>query len=54
MNEKYIEEFGTEAVSLALSSDQSCSVTARDSGVNCNTLYTWTGKSMSNQPRFLS
>jgi transposase-like protein len=51
MNEKYSEEFGAEAVSLALSSDQPYSATALDLGVNCNTLYTWIIKSMSKQDK---
>jgi transposase len=42
--EKYPAEFKERAVKLAVESDQSIAQTARDLGVNENTLHTWIGK----------
>ena len=44
MNSKYSSQFKQDAVKLAVESDQSISQTAKDSGVNGNTLYTWIKK----------
>jgi len=44
MNSSYSSEFKQDAVKLAVESDQSVSQTARDLGVNVNTLYTWISK----------
>ena len=49
MNEKkklpiYTVDFKESAVQLAVSSNQSIAQTARELGVNQNTLYTWIGK----------
>ena len=41
---KYPSEFKQRAVNLAIESDQSMAQTARDLGVNENTLHTWIGK----------
>jgi transposase len=41
----YSEEFKQSVVRLALESDQPIVQTARDLGINKNTLYTWIGKS---------
>ena len=41
---KYPAEFKERAVKLAVASDQSMAQTARDLGVNENTLHTWIGK----------
>jgi transposase len=41
---KYPAEFKERAVKLAVESDQSLAQTARDLGVNENTLHTWIGK----------
>jgi transposase len=41
---KYPAEFKERAVQLAVESDQSIAQTARDLGVNDNTLHTWIGK----------
>jgi len=41
---KYLPEFKERAVKLAVESDQSIAQTARDLGVNDNTLHTWIGK----------
>jgi transposase len=41
---KYPAEFKERAVQLAVESDQSIAQTARDLGVNENTLHTWIGK----------
>jgi transposase len=41
---KYPAEFKERAVKLAVESDQSIAQTARDLGVNENTLHTWIGK----------
>lgn len=43
---KYEERFKTEAVKLALSSDQSYVETARDLGLKLSTLKTWIYKHM--------
>jgi transposase len=41
---KYSAEFKERAVKLAVESDQPIAQTARDLGVNENTLHTWIGK----------
>ena len=41
---KYLVEFKERAVKLAVESDQPIAQTARDLGVNENTLHTWIGK----------
>jgi transposase len=41
---KYPAEFKERAVKLAVESDQPIAQTARDLGVNENTLHTWSGK----------
>ena len=41
---KYPVEFKERAVKLAVASDQPIAQTARDLGVNENTLHTWIGK----------
>ena len=41
---KYPAEFKERAVKLAVESDQPIAQTARDLGVNENTLHTWIGK----------
>jgi transposase len=41
---KYPAEFKERAVQLAVESDQAIAQTARDLGVNDNTLHTWIGK----------
>ena len=43
---KYTSEFKLEAVRLALSSDQSTAMTAKNLGIKTNTLYTWVSKAM--------
>jgi len=40
----YPSEFKESAVELAVESDQSVAETARELGVNVNTLHTWIGK----------
>jgi len=40
----YTAEFKESAVKLAVESDQPISQTARELGVNVNTLHTWVGK----------
>ena len=40
----YSSEFKESAVKLALESDQSIAATARELGVNNNTLHTWVSK----------
>ena len=40
----YTADFKESAVQLAVSSNQSIAQTARELGVNQNTLYTWIGK----------
>jgi transposase len=42
--QKYPAEFKERAVKLAVESDQPVAQTARDLGVNGNTLHTWIGK----------
>jgi transposase len=42
--QKYSAEFKERAVKLAVESDQPIAQTARDLGVNENTLHTWIGK----------
>jgi len=44
MNSSYTSQFKQDAVKLAVESDQSVAQTARDLGVNGNTLYTWISK----------
>ena len=44
MSSNYSSEFKQDAVKLAVESDQSVAQTARDLGVNANTLYTWITK----------
>jgi transposase len=44
MSSNYSSEFKQNAVKLAVESDQSIAQTARDLGVNDNTLYTWITK----------
>ena len=44
MNSSYPSEFKQDAVKLAVESDQSVAKTAKDLGVNANTLYTWITK----------
>ena len=44
MSSSYSSEFKQNAVKLAVESDQSVAQTARDLGVNHNTLYTWIKK----------
>jgi transposase len=41
---KYPAEFKERAVKLAVESDHAIAQTARDLGVNANTLHTWSGK----------
>ena len=41
---KYPAEFKERAVKLAVESDQPIAQTARDLGVNANTLHTWIGQ----------
>ena len=40
----YTAEFKESAVKLAVESDQPATVTARELGVNVNTLHTWIAK----------
>jgi len=40
----YTSEFKESAIKLALESEQSIAQTARDLGINVNTLHTWIGK----------
>jgi len=44
MNSSYSSQFKQDAVKLAVESYQSVAQTARDLGVNANTLYTWINK----------
>ena len=44
MSSGYSTEFRQESAKLAVESDQSVAKTARDLGVNPNTLYTWITK----------
>jgi transposase len=44
MSSSYSSEFKQDAAKLAVESDQSVAQTARDLGVNPNTLYTWITK----------
>ena len=41
LNRTLLSEFKQNAVKLAVESDQSVAKTAKDLGVNANTLYTW-------------
>jgi len=43
-SQSYSSEFKGRAVKLAKESDQSIAATARELGVNVNTLHTWTKK----------
>lgn len=43
-NKTYTAEFKESAVKLAVESDQPVNVTARELGVNVNTLHTWISK----------
>ena len=43
-NKSYTAEFKESAVKLAVESEQSVAQTARELGINTNTLYTWIGK----------
>jgi transposase len=45
MTKKYPAAFKARAVKLAVESDQPIAQTARDLGVNENTLHTWIGNS---------
>jgi transposase len=44
MSSKYSSQFKQDAVKMAVESDQSIAETARNLGVNHNTLYTWIKK----------
>ncbi len=44
MSSNYSSEFKQNAVNLAVESDQPIAMTARDLGVNANTLYNWITK----------
>ncbi len=44
MGSSYSSEFKQDAVKLAVESEQSVAQTARDLGVNPNSLYTWISK----------
>ena len=44
MSSSYSSQFKQDAVKLAVESDQSVAQTARDLGVNANSLYTWIKK----------
>ena len=44
VSSSYSSQFKQDAVKLAVESDQPISQTARDLGVNPNTLYTWVTK----------
>ena len=44
MSSSYSPQFKQDAVKLAVESDQSVAQTARDLGVNANSLYTWIKK----------
>ena len=50
MNSSYTSQFKQDAVKLAVESDQSVAQTARDLGVNSNTLYTWITKLHRSEP----
>ncbi len=52
MNSSYSSQFKQDAVKLAVESDQSVAKTARDLGVNANTLYTWITKFNQSKPSF--
>lgn len=49
---KYTSEFREEAVKLAVSSESSAAVIAKDLGVNKNTLYNWISNSMQEKTNF--
>jgi transposase len=44
VSSSYSSQFKQDAVKLAVESDQSVAQTARDLGMNANTLYTWITK----------
>ena len=44
MSSNYSSQFKQDAVKLAVESDKTVAQTARDLGVNPNTLYTWISK----------
>jgi transposase len=44
MSSNHSSQFKQDAVKLAVESDKSVAQTARDLGVNSNTLYTWISK----------
>ncbi len=50
MSSSYSSQFKQDAVKLAVESDQPIVQTARDLGVNPNTLYTWIKKYRKQQP----
>ena len=50
MSSSYSSQFKQDAVKLAVESDQSVAQTARDLGVNANTLYTWITKYHQTEP----
>jgi len=50
MNSSYSSQFKQDAVKLAVESDQSVAKTARDLGVNANTLYTWITRFHQSEP----
>jgi transposase len=53
MNSSYSTQFKQDAVKLAVESDQSIANTARDLGVNANTLYTWITKFHHREPSMI-
>lgn len=50
MNASHSSQFKQDAVKLAVESDQSVAQTARDLGINANTLYTWIKKFHQSEP----
>ena len=50
MGSSYSIQFKQDAVKLAVESEQSVAKTARDLGVNANTLYTWIYKYDQSKP----
>lgn len=50
MSSRYSSQFKQDAVKLAVESDQSVAQTARELGVNANTLYTWITKYRQAEP----
>ena len=49
---KYTSEFKEEAVKLAVSSESSAAMIARELGINKNTLYNWINNSMQGKVNF--